>query len=112
MIDIPELKKELRERGIKATLTDLMILAGKNDPFGVFTESRITAAEWAAQVWHMIGEPRNLHIRRVHYWTLASEVMTGKYRYYKSNKYIKKWREIYDIAHNRMFDSLLHAHHF
>ena len=75
MIDIPELKKELRERGIKATLTDLMILAGKNDPFGVFTESRITAAEWAAQVWHMIGEPRNLHIRRVHYWTLASDVL-------------------------------------
>ena len=38
--------------------------------------------------------------------------MTGKYRYYKFDKYMKKWREIYGIAHNRMFDSLLHAHHF
>ena len=34
MFDIPELKRELRERGIKATLTDLLALAPKNDPSG------------------------------------------------------------------------------
>lgn len=67
MFDIPELKRELRERGIKATLTDLLALAPKNDPFGVFTETRIATAEWAARVWHEMGEPQNVHIRRVHY---------------------------------------------
>lgn len=35
MIDIPALKSELRSGGAKVTLTDLLALAPKNDPFGV-----------------------------------------------------------------------------
>lgn len=74
-INIPQLKEELRKQGIKTKIADLLALAPKNDPFGVFTESRIAAAEWAAQVWHDMGNPYNLHIRRMHYWTLPCAVL-------------------------------------
>ena len=71
MIHLPTLKAEQRSNGVNVTLTDLMVLAPKNDPFGVFTEARITAGEWAAQAWHSMGEMHNLHIRRLHYWAVS-----------------------------------------
>lgn len=74
MIDIPALKAERRSNGVKVTLTELLALAPKNDPFGVFTEARITAAEWAAKAWHDMGELHDLHIRRLHYWAVSSDV--------------------------------------
>ena len=91
MIDIPALKSELRSGGAKVTLTDLLALAPKNDPFGVFTPARITAAEWAAQVWHDMGEPRDLHIRRMHYWLVSSDVQKPDGMAYKNTDHDWMW---------------------
>jgi len=91
MIDIPALKSELRSGGAKATLADLLALKPKNDPFYVRQPAQITAAEWAAQVWHDMGEPHDLHIRRMHYWLVSSDVQKPDGTVYKNTDGDWKW---------------------
>lgn len=74
MIDIPALRAELWAEGQRVNYTDLAVFDPANDPCGVYTKTRIVMAEWAAWVWRNMGELHGLHIRRMHYWLVSSDV--------------------------------------
>ena len=48
-------------------ISDLLVLAGKNDPFNCGTEGDIALAEWFANLWNNFGMQPGCHIRKLHY---------------------------------------------
>lgn len=64
---INELKRLLRSRGVKANISDLIVLAPQNDPFYAGTPTDWDMARWFMGLWGSYGYSHNVHLRRVHY---------------------------------------------
>jgi hypothetical protein len=51
-------------------VTDLIVLARKNDPFFAGAPADVRMAEWFARIWNALG-PGQRHLRRVHYQLIS-----------------------------------------
>lgn len=70
---IKDLARQIRSRGLKCQVTDLIALAAQNDPFYVGTETDIRNGRWFAELWDRFGYQGNIHLRRVHYQIVSQE---------------------------------------
>jgi len=50
---------------------DMLVLAQYNDPFYVGSDTQLAGAEWAEKLFCMLGQERNVHLRRLHYFALT-----------------------------------------
>jgi hypothetical protein len=50
---------------------DMLVLTQVNDPFYIGSETQYVAAEWARKLYELMGKPRKVHIRRLHYFALT-----------------------------------------
>lgn len=53
------------------SVTDLIALARKNDPFYFGTEGNREKAKWARKYWKEMGSPSGVHPRRIHYYIVS-----------------------------------------
>ena len=65
MFDYADLKELARATGCR--VTDLLVLAQKNDPFYAGQPARFERAEWFADAWQRFGFRHGAHLRRIHY---------------------------------------------
>lgn len=68
---IKDLAAQLRQRGLKYAVTDLIALAAQNDPFYVGTDTDIKNGRWFAALWQQFGYAGNIHLRRMHYQIIS-----------------------------------------
>jgi hypothetical protein len=71
---IKALAKECRVR-----VADLLVLAEKNDPFYAGLPSQRDKAAWFAELWRRFHYTSGVHLRRVHYRIVSSEVPERKH---------------------------------
>jgi hypothetical protein len=64
--------KQLGIRGNNAS--KLIVLSPGNDPFYKGTDGHIRDAEWFAGIWEQFGYSDGVHLRRVHYQILSTEL--------------------------------------
>jgi hypothetical protein len=50
---------------------DMLVLAQHNDPFYVGSDTQLAGAEWAKKLYRLLGQKRNVHLRRLHYFALT-----------------------------------------
>lgn len=66
MFNYALIKRLAKENNIK--VNDLLVLAPQNDPFYTGSKAQIRDAEWIAGLYFdVLGAPRDVHIRRIHY---------------------------------------------
>ncbi len=63
------IKQLALKTGIRAK--DLLVLAELNDPFYIGSRTQYTNAEWATQLYHLLGPQQTVHLRRLHYFALT-----------------------------------------
>lgn len=66
-----KIKALARER--KCKVTDLLVMAPKNDPFYTGGDASKEKAWWFAELWQRFGYTMGVHLRRVHYHTISQE---------------------------------------
>jgi hypothetical protein len=71
--DYETLKELAKQLGY--SVTNLLALAPKNDPFYSGTPADVTKGQWFANIYNRAGFSRFRapHLRRVHYWTVSQE---------------------------------------
>jgi hypothetical protein len=52
-------------------VAELLALSPSHDPFYVGSKGDLARAQWIAKIYRRMGEPKECHIRRVHYWMVA-----------------------------------------
>jgi len=71
MINYESLKQaasDLRQRGVRVQVSDLVTLAPKNDPFYAGAPAQVRDGEWFANLYHQVASGQaGVHLRRVHY---------------------------------------------
>ena len=50
---------------------DMLVLAQYNDPFYVGSDTQLAGAKWAEKLYYMLGQKRDVHLRRLHYIALT-----------------------------------------
>jgi len=71
MTGYEKIKRLAKEKRCK--VTDLLVLAQKNDPFYTGTATEKAMAEWFAELWRSFGYTAGVHLRRVHYQLVSQE---------------------------------------
>ena len=71
MIDYLTLKQLAKAN--KVSVKELFVLAPQNDPFYVGTKGRKQQAEWVAEIYEELGNPLQVHIRRIHYFLVSRQ---------------------------------------
>jgi len=46
----------------------MLVLAQYNDPFYVGSDTQLAGAKWAEKLYYMLGQKREVHLRRLHYF--------------------------------------------
>ncbi len=66
MFNYEIIKRLAKEHKMK--VNDLLVLAPQNDPFYTGSKAQVRDAEWIAGLYFtVLGAPRDVHIRRIHY---------------------------------------------
>lgn len=65
------IKRLAKEQGV--SVTDLIVLAPKNDPFYRGTKGDVEKAQWFADLWGRFGYTSGVHLRRVHYQLVSQD---------------------------------------
>lgn len=68
---IKQVKADLRKRGIKVNIPDLLALASINDPFYSGSKGNQVCAEWFAGLWDQFGMGDGVHLRKMHYRVIS-----------------------------------------
>lgn len=60
-------------KNAKVKVTDLLALSPSNDPFYCGSPGQLEKARWFGEIYEKMGRPKDVHIRRVHYWLVSQE---------------------------------------
>lgn len=60
-------------KNAKVKVTDLLALSPSNDPFYCGSPGQLKKARWFGGIYEKMGRPKDVHIRRVHYWLVSQE---------------------------------------
>jgi hypothetical protein len=68
----------LKRTAAKSNLSphEILALAPQNDPFYVGAPRQVQKARWFEQIYSLMGNPPNCHIRRVHYWLVTTKAIS------------------------------------
>jgi hypothetical protein len=104
-----ELKAAARELGCRS-MTDLLALARKNDPFMFGGPADLRDAEWFADLWSEFGYTRGVHLRRVHYQVFSTRGRTATGEQYENTS--KCWDDLNGAAKAARYLGLVDAEAF
>jgi hypothetical protein len=104
-----ELKAAAREMGCRS-VTDLLALARKNDPFMFGGPADLRDAQWFADLWHEFGYTRGVHLRRVHYQVFSTRGRTATGEPYENTS--KCWDDLNGTAKAARYLGLVDAEAF
>jgi len=63
------IKETAKEHGMPPS--ELLALSPGNDPFYVGSPGQMEKAKWFRKIYELMGEPHEIHVRRVHYWLVS-----------------------------------------
>jgi hypothetical protein len=66
-------------KGCRVRVADLLVLAEKNDPFYAGLPAQRAKAEWFAALWTRFRFTTGVHLRRVHYRVVSTDVPERKH---------------------------------
>ena len=64
--------KEVAKRA-KVKVKSLLALSPNNDPFYCGSAGQLEKAKWFGEIYNKMGRPRDIHVRRVHYWLVSQD---------------------------------------
>jgi hypothetical protein len=110
--DYDSIRRLAKERG--CPVTDLLVLAAKNDPFYCHLPRRLTAVRWFARLWGKLdlGAGPQVHVRRLHYRLVSQD---PRVRNAYTTVYLntdKQWHDLVEAVRDARFLDLVPQNRF